>query len=426
MDEEFTSYRSAREAEIQNRLARFRYEREAELREQLENQYDSKKTDWSERLELEFQSREASARKAIMSEVDAGLRNERLTFETDLDLLKEETSLELEVDMEERLNAFRERKEEEVAVQLERQLDKREEIMRNKALIDVRKREAHIRAEIEAQLGLKRAEIRNRLQGLTEKMDAFKEMAEDKMRDAVTKQVQGEIDEEEETYQSRESEFRDLQSTDTRAEKRQMWMQSISGQNAPGQASTAMDPSALGARPNALGASAGRAMRGTMGAQAPQQPRMGLAGMRAPSTSSKPMTMPGAPLVKPIKSPLGATAPQLAQPVQPKVVRTPLQPANTLVQPNVMPQLEDVPLPAGEAIGAPVTTELPESTAELEAAVAQEIAPVQTEVADPVEQITEASSEDLEQEAEQESAVMRPIPLSCHLLNKLNQSRPPR
>ena len=66
------SYRNAREAEIQNRLARFRYEREAELREQLEGQYDSKKVDWSERLELEFQSREASARKAIMSEVDAG------------------------------------------------------------------------------------------------------------------------------------------------------------------------------------------------------------------------------------------------------------------------------------------------------------------------------------------------------------------
>jgi hypothetical protein len=233
--------------------------------------------------------------------------------------------------------------------------------------------------------------------------------------------VQGEIDEEEETYQSRESEFRDLQSTDTRAEKRQMWMQSISGQNAPGQASTAIDPSALGARPNALGASAGRAMRGTMGAQAPQQPRMGLAGMRAPSSSSKPMTMPGAPLVKPIKSPLGATAPQLAQPVQPKVVRTPLQPANTLVQPNVMPQLEDVPLPAGEAIGAPVTTELPESTAELEAAVAQEIAPVQTEAADPVEQITEASSEELEQEVEQESAVMRPI---TTVLSPVEQAEP--
>ena len=87
-----------------------------------------------------------------MAELDAQLRNERLTFETDLDLLKEETALELEVDMEERLAAFRTRKQEEIAVQLERQLDKREEIMRNKALIDVRKREASIRAEIEAQL----------------------------------------------------------------------------------------------------------------------------------------------------------------------------------------------------------------------------------------------------------------------------------
>ena len=79
-----------------------------------------------------------------MSEVDAHLRNERLTHETDLDLLKEETALELEVEMEERLRDFKTRKEEEVATQLERQLDKREEIMRNKALIDVRKREAQI------------------------------------------------------------------------------------------------------------------------------------------------------------------------------------------------------------------------------------------------------------------------------------------
>ena len=77
MDSEYTSYRGAREAEIQNRLARFRYERENELREQLEQQYESKKTEWAERLELEFQSREAAARKAIMSEIDAGLRNER-------------------------------------------------------------------------------------------------------------------------------------------------------------------------------------------------------------------------------------------------------------------------------------------------------------------------------------------------------------
>ena len=91
--------------------------------------------------------------------MDASLRNERLAWDTDLDLLKEETVLELELDMEERLTAFRERKMDEVATQLERQLDKREEIMRNKALIDVRRKEARIRAEIEAQLGLKRAEI---------------------------------------------------------------------------------------------------------------------------------------------------------------------------------------------------------------------------------------------------------------------------
>ena len=57
MDSEYTDYRSTRrEAEIQNRLARFGYDRENELREQLEEQYDSRKTEWAERLELEFQS----------------------------------------------------------------------------------------------------------------------------------------------------------------------------------------------------------------------------------------------------------------------------------------------------------------------------------------------------------------------------------
>ena len=117
--------------------------------------------------------------------------------------------------MEERLAAFRTRKQEEIAVQLERQLDKREEIMRNKALIDVRKREASIRAEIEAQLGLKRAEVRDRLNSLAEKMDSFREMAETKMRDAITSQIQGEIDSSEAELKSREQEFADLQQTDT-------------------------------------------------------------------------------------------------------------------------------------------------------------------------------------------------------------------
>ena len=73
--------------------------------------------------------------------------------------------------------------------------------MRNKALIEIRKREALIRAEIEAQLGLKRAEIRDRLQNLTTK-DTLKENAEIKMREAVEKQVQGEIDTDEEEYRT--------------------------------------------------------------------------------------------------------------------------------------------------------------------------------------------------------------------------------
>ena len=242
-----------------------------------------------------------------MSELDAQLRNERLTHETDLDLLKEETTLELEIEMEERLTAFKTRKETEVATQLERQLDKREEIMRNKALIDVRKREAQIRAEIEAQLGLKRAEIRDRLKGLSEKMDSFKDMAEEKMREAVTKQIQDDIDVDEAELKAREREYTALQATDTRAEKRQKWMQSISGQAPASLGSAATDPSALGARPDGLGAAAGRPLRGLMGQQTTTEPRLGLGGMRSPTTSAKPLTAPTPP-VRTVRQPIGQAA----------------------------------------------------------------------------------------------------------------------
>ena len=340
-DEEFTSYRNTREAEIQNRLARFRFERETELRGQLEEQYESKRTDWAERLEIEFQSRETAARKAIMAELDAQLRNERLTFETDLDLLKEETALELEVDMEERLAAFRTRKQEEIAVQLERQLDKREEIMRNKALIDVRKREASIRAEIEAQLGLKRAEVRDRLNSLSEKMDSFREMAETKMRDAISSQIQGEIDSSENELRSREEEFADLQQTDTRAEKRQKWMQSISGQ-APASMPMGQDPSTLGARSPALSG-----MTRTLAASSETQ-GMGMGGMRAPMGGAKPLGQ--APALRPVKAPIAATQPgvSLPKPLE-RQVRTPIQPLATapVVQPSQELPAEEIVVPVG-------------------------------------------------------------------------------
>ena len=199
-----------------------------------------------------------------------------------------------------------------------------------------------------------------------------------------------------------------------------MWMQSISGQNAPSQASARMDPTALGARPDALGAAAGRPMRGMLGGQAPAQPRMGLAGMRAPATSSKPLAMPGSPLVKPIKAPLGAaSAPKLVQPIQPKVVRTPLQPANQLVQPNVTPEVQAIPLPTSETSDASVA-EIPASTAELEQAVEEEMAPIESEVEPVVEameapaeagvEAVESEVEDIAVEAvEVESAMLRPI-----------------
>ena len=75
---------------------------------------------------LEYSTREEATKRQIMAEIDARLRNERISLETSLDLVRQETALDLEVEMEQRLGEFRERKEREVVEQLERQMSKRE------------------------------------------------------------------------------------------------------------------------------------------------------------------------------------------------------------------------------------------------------------------------------------------------------------
>lgn len=426
-DQEFTSYRNAREAEIQNRLARFRYERESELRDQLSDRYDSKKAEWSERLEIEFTAREEAARKAIMSEVDGRLRNERITHETDLDLLKEETVLELEVEMEDRLSEFRTRKEDEVATQLERQLDKREEIMRNKALIEVRKREAGIRAEIEAQLGVKRAEIRDRLSTLTQQMDDFRTMAETKMRESIEGKVQGQIDAESARLAEQESEYAELQSQEGRVEKRQDWLKAISGQGTQtAQPQMGMDPTALGARPDSLGATGGRQLRGALAQAAAQhKPSIGLGGMRAPTSTAK--TLSGTvPIPKPIKAPLGGGLNQpatagvaLPQPTHQKVVRQPVLPKPVQVEPAIEPVIEPIPEQITETIPEPepVIEEVVEESDDIEEMMeevleeaieeelAEEVAPV---LMTPIKSLEVASSPSITQLTPVESTVLTP------------------
>jgi len=398
MDQEFASYRNAREAEIQNRLARFRYERENELHEQLSERYDSKKSDWAERLELEFTARETAAQKAIMSEIDGRLRNERITHETDLDLLKEETVLELEADMEERLSEFRTRKEDEVATQLERQLDKREEIMRNKALIEVRKREANIRAEIEAQLGIKRAEIRDRLSSLTQQMDDFRTMAETKMRESIEGKVQGEIDADQARLREQEDEFRELQSQDSKVEKRQTWLQAISGQGVAEQRpQMGIDPTSLGARPDSLGAAAGRQARGALAQAAAQhQPSVGLSGMRAPKSTAKSLSG-NMPMPTPIKAPIsgGIVQPRqagvaLPQPIHQKVIRQPIAPTPVAPEPEEIPKPVSTPVTVVEEVQP--TTEIEEVIEEL-----------------PVETLDESLEDEILEEAVTEAVKLTPI-----------------
>jgi hypothetical protein len=101
-------------------------------------------------------------------------------------------------------------------------------------------------------------------------------------------------------------------------------------------------------------------------------------------------------------------APKLVQPIQPKVVRKPLQPA-TLVQPNVTPEIEDIPLPSSETSDPSSTEVIPESTAELEAAVAEEIAPIGDEDQPSIETNIEEDVASEKVDEEVEIATLRPI-----------------
>ncbi|MCS5526059.1 MAG: ProQ/FINO family protein, partial [Candidatus Poseidoniaceae archaeon] len=294
---------------------------------------------------------------------------------------------------------FRTRKEDEVATQLERQLDKREEIMRNKALIEVRKREAGIRAEIEAQLGVKRTEIRDRLSTLTQQMDDFRTMAESKMRESIEGKVQGQIDAESARLAEQESEYAELQTQGGRVEKRQDWLKAISGQGTQSaRPQMGMDPTALGARPDALGATGGRQLRGALAQAAAQhKPSIGLGGMRAPTSTAK--TLSGTvPIPKPIKAPLGgglnkpaSAGVVLPQPTHHKVVRQPVLPKPIQVEPVVEPISEQItePIPEPE----PTIEEIVEESDDIE------------------EMMDDAFEESIEEEISEEKApvLMTPI-----------------
>ena len=175
-------------------------------------------------------------------------------------------------------------------------------------------------------------------------MDDFRSMAEVKMRDSIEGKVQTEIDADENRLAEQQSEFDTLKSQDSRAEKRHSWLQAISGQGTQAQQpQMGMDPSALGAKPSSLDATAGRPMRGAMAQAAAQHtPSMGLSGMRAPRSTAKSLSGTQ-PMAKPIKAPIGGInlptqAATLPMPIQPKVIRQPV-----VQQPETAPPVVSSP-----------------------------------------------------------------------------------
>ena len=378
IDDEFQSYKLSKEAEMQNELSKFRYEQESYLRETLSDNYESKRKDWIKKLELEYNAREDASKKSILSEIDAQMRNERITRETDLELLREETGLELEVEMEARLEEFRGRKMEEVATHLEKQLLKLEEIMRNKALIEVRRREGEIRKEIESQLGIKREEIRDRLKMLNEQMDKFREMAEEKMRDQIRTDFEAEIGVEEEKLEEAQDVMDQLKADDALLSKRQAWLGAIAGEK--------VDP--LQQQGGLLGGKLGQSLGGqTLAGNVPKTtPILG----GAPIGSQKPT-------LKPVRSPI----------IEDKTVTTTIlpKPVHTIIKPKLESEeitegseeiTEDSEVEKSEfKIPKLITEELDESSITEEDEL--EISKVLEETLDDADQIIEMLSSELEE-----------------------------
>ena len=59
--------------------------------------HEARRANWVEQIEAEYSTREEATKRQIMAEIDARLRNERISLETSLDLVRQETALDLEV-----------------------------------------------------------------------------------------------------------------------------------------------------------------------------------------------------------------------------------------------------------------------------------------------------------------------------------------
>ena len=341
-------------------MSLFRHDRELELRTQLEATFEARKQEWIDQLEHEFRTRESAVQRQMMAEIDARVRNEKISQETSLDLLKEETSMELEVEMEARLKEFRDRKENEVTDQLDRQLAKREEIMRNKALIEVRRRESEIRAEIEAQLAVKRAEIREQLSTLETRAEEFRQAAESKIRTQLeTGLVSDEDIEQQERIKQVEEEVEELERGDSVLSRRERWMGALGGARAQ------MPKTAAGAEgPARLGQPAAGRLGQTSDSDGSETPALSggsLAPVRSPIGQRQPLSTPAdvpqtrmgslAPVRAPIESQASSTAKPLKTALPPELI-----PETKLPESAAEPDVEMQPTPESTAEESTTTT----------------------------------------------------------------------
>ena len=183
---------------------------------------------------------------------------------------------------------------------------------------------AAVGAEIEAQLAIKRAEIRDRLNQLESRAEEFRVAAEEKLRVELEKGLITEEDLEAEAELKRAEEEAELEGKDGRLDRRQAWMDALAGAKGQMPTTAAGAAPALGRPSGGLG---GLARPGGLGS--PKQPesdtpkilaapvrqpiqKAGGLGALSGSTLGKPTAPPasgGLAALKPVRQPIQTPKP---------------------------------------------------------------------------------------------------------------------
>ena len=123
--------------------------KKSKLEKQLENERESLEKEMISDIEVRTRGLEEESERSALSELDRGFRAERDTMETALALRKQEITLEMEVEMEQRVSDFVNKREKEMISNLEKQLSKKGNLSKKEVTEMIKTMQSEIKVKME-------------------------------------------------------------------------------------------------------------------------------------------------------------------------------------------------------------------------------------------------------------------------------------